>query len=850
MPSESTSLHGPIASLFNDSQLSAANHRRNCISLHKIHNSRANSRSSSSLEWESQFFFEFFNCVAICLDLRKNEEIAQRLCKFINSYCLYSKEKDTIGIHSRFMDNLIACLLHGTEAKDKQIRQRSCILLGGTMAAVDELRSELLSLFISQLTHRLYDKEQVVRAAALEALARIQDLDPAIKAGICQLLQFDPSAEVRKTALATINVDESSLDLIIARTQDESPIVRKLWFKKKALEISFTSLSIKQRELILKNGLFDRDPSVKEACVEMIFSLWLPQTGSNIIQFLDALDVISNTQIALEALKGFFCKYPSLFTKFPDAYFEALTADTAFIMRSYCEFVLVRGESAVQDLLPEVIQFATFLKAACEALLSPSSASDADLLELEFIAIQMFSIGRLLDYSDEVSRRFMISLLHDVLSVPTVPLACIPEVVQFLFVLSPDPRERVGIFGEILMELVEENVVGNSSNSMHESSLQSDSSLMHESSMESNSIHPSKEATAQKEAALVQQLKCLQILNEFIKESPALAFDQHPILAAFFNELVIPSINSPLAVIQEAGLECLGAYCLLYKPLALEYLGLIVDFFRMGHVEIKVIALKILFDAEIQFTMTNEACFSCFHEALAQQAEELGVVAVEGVCKLLLVKPASTWNVETLNLFLGNLLARYFDREGGKCPKVRQCLAYFFSVYATANAAALLPHFIPILQRTLEGYNNALEASTSDEQSAKPLQVADQMLFWMGISKSCDLAVDLAMELLLACMNALVHKHSNKAFLRLVVTVLNRLPALEASIDVGKVKRLDYLATALLRKIGNGGDKLVVAGLRKFIASYVEFDDRSVRLASEEIEELQRLVDRANSKQR
>ena len=36
----------------------------------------------------------------------------------------------------------------------------------------------------------------------------------------------------------------------------------------------------------------------------------------------------------------------------------------------------------------------------------------------------MFSIGGLLDYSDEVSSRFMISLLQDVLSVPTVPLGC------------------------------------------------------------------------------------------------------------------------------------------------------------------------------------------------------------------------------------------------------------------------------------------------------------------------------------------------------------------------------------------------------------------------------------------
>ena len=69
------------------------------------------------------------------------------------------------------------------------------------------------------------------------------------------MLQFDPSPEVKKTALATLNVDDSSMDLVIARTQGASPLVLKFWFKKKTLEITFANLSIKQRESILKNGL-------------------------------------------------------------------------------------------------------------------------------------------------------------------------------------------------------------------------------------------------------------------------------------------------------------------------------------------------------------------------------------------------------------------------------------------------------------------------------------------------------------------------------------------------------------------------------------------------------------------
>ncbi len=129
-------------------------------------------------------------------------------------------------------------------------------------------------------------------------------------------------------------------------------------------------MAIKQREQILHNGLLDRDSSVKEACIEMIFNNWLPATGSNIIQFLESLDVVSNTKVALESLRGFFEKYPKLFSTFPDSYFESLTVETAFIMRVYCEFVVEKQTlQDAQELLPEVIKFCSvfeeFMRVFC-----------------------------------------------------------------------------------------------------------------------------------------------------------------------------------------------------------------------------------------------------------------------------------------------------------------------------------------------------------------------------------------------------------------------------------------------------------------------------------------------------
>ena len=64
--------------------------------------------------------------------------------------------------------------------------------------------------------------------------------------------------------------------------------------------------------------------------------------------------------------------------------------------------------------------------------------------ENEFKVLQMFSIGRLLDFSDEVGRRFMISLLRDIVSVHNAPVSFVEEVMEFLFVLLPQLDERIG----------------------------------------------------------------------------------------------------------------------------------------------------------------------------------------------------------------------------------------------------------------------------------------------------------------------------------------------------------------------------------------------------------------------
>ena len=656
------------------------------------------------------------------------------------------------------------------------------------------------------------------------------------------LLQYDSSVEVRKAVLSVLTFTMDNLDSIVERSQDENVQMRRLFFKKKMEQIEMKNLAIKQREQILHNGLLDRDSSVKEACIEMIFNNWLPATGSNIIQFLESLDVVANTKVALESLRGFFEKYPKLFSTFPDSYFESLTVETAFIMRVYCEFVVEKQTlQDAQELLPEVIKFAQYLKNSCESFvaLKISDNSNVNALELmsypenEFILTQLFHIGKLLDYSDEVSRRFMISLLRDVLTVVETPASFIPEIVEFLFSLASDQPERIGIFSDIIIELYDDNgcSIGNTADDLS-------------SSISQLTIKPNQECN--EEVTFVQKLKSLSILTEFLKLHSSLDISQHPILASIFNEIVIFSINSPLAAIQEQGLECLGQFCLLHPTLSNEYFPLLIDFFRLGHAEIQVIALKILFDLLLLFKNSSNVLsnvstvLQCAKTALCcDEHEELQSIAVEGCAKLLLGRVISDQGV------LEGLALLYFHPSSINRPRIRQCLCYFFPVFAFSshqNQLLFIPLFVPVI---LSVFSFQKQTSTNlIDTVIKPAQVAEQLFYWLDPTRvvsdynSSERQGDnyglVAIEMLKSSFSIGADQ------IKLLVQLLGRLK-IDSSCNQLLIKKIDFLASNLLR---NTSDKITCNNLRKFIASFIEYDDRTISLGEEELGQLKEIINK------
>ena len=80
---------------------------------------------------------------------------------------------------------------------------------------------------------------------------------PVIRAYIFHL-SSDPSAAVRKAVLASIAASYMTLPHILERTRDSKEEVRQAAYAYISKKIHIKSLSIAQRERLLKEGLEDR----------------------------------------------------------------------------------------------------------------------------------------------------------------------------------------------------------------------------------------------------------------------------------------------------------------------------------------------------------------------------------------------------------------------------------------------------------------------------------------------------------------------------------------------------------------------------------------------------------------
>lgn len=89
-------------------------------------------------------------------------------------------------------------------------------------------------------------------------------------------------SDVRRATLLNITASKDSLEAILSRTRDQDTTIRKILYAHVLSALPHPKLlSIAQREEVVKNGLKDREPSVRAAAGRLVGG-WVDLLGGGL----------------------------------------------------------------------------------------------------------------------------------------------------------------------------------------------------------------------------------------------------------------------------------------------------------------------------------------------------------------------------------------------------------------------------------------------------------------------------------------------------------------------------------------------------------------------------------------
>ncbi|QQP35083.1 NonSMC condensin I complex_ subunit G putorius, partial [Caligus rogercresseyi] len=201
-----------------------------------------------------------------------------------------------------FLSQLFHWLLDHHAMEGLMARLRVCLMLNRLLKLMGENATILEDLFqkiYDNMQERLQDRVAAIRGQAVTALQRLQDPSdtacPIIKAFVFHLCA-DPSPLVRKAVIQCIAVTKSTLAHVIRRTKDFDDSVRLATYKTISAKVHVRSMTIAQREDVLKRGLKDTSPQVREVVKKDIIQAWLRHSKEDILKLLYVLDVENSNE--------------------------------------------------------------------------------------------------------------------------------------------------------------------------------------------------------------------------------------------------------------------------------------------------------------------------------------------------------------------------------------------------------------------------------------------------------------------------------------------------------------------------------------------------------------------------
>ncbi|OXC68612.1 hypothetical protein AYX13_02817 [Cryptococcus neoformans] len=761
--------------IFDQAQQTIANHRKNIVYLRKIHEQCASiveeiSDDRIKLTGEKAFNSLFFDMVNRVLTVKKGVAVADRVVKFVANYVSYCTETDAANKHededdeeeadtpaSRFVVKLLRHLLGGIEAKDKNVRFRVTLMIVSMINGLGEMDDDLYILLRKSLLDRSKDKEASVRVQAALGLSKLQsgeeedDLEegqePLLDV-LLDLLRYDPAAEVRRAALYNFPRTPVSLPHILARTRDVDPILRRTVFAGVFSAEALPDpriLTIAQREEVVRNGLGDREPSVRKAAAGMLAG-WLDLAEGDLLEFLSRFDVMSS-QVAEDALMSIFVTRPEVLQdiEFEDVYWTALTPEKSFLVRVFVDrCITIKDTARLEDSIPVVTALAFRVQEEYNKLVQAvnEGADDATLMERTFIVGELLKLAVNLDYADEIGRRKMFQLAREMISQINLPDPLIPRCLDVLSKISNGERDLIRVVVDVVTELREgegdeEDAPSSGQGSIGDSSV--NIRRLSVGSGRSRSMAPRfnlDDPEERMKSALID-LRCLLICISLLERVHSTLQD-NSVFHGLLPDLIIPAVrNKEEPALRDQGLICLGLCCMIDEKMASNSFGLFIQQLNSADDVLKVKVCQIIFDlflahdidTLVSKTMVQpDKVVELIRHTLSLDIAEVQAVACEGVAKLMLAGMISD------EVVLQSLVLLYFSPETADNQPLRQCLTYFLPVYCY-TAADNQRRMLSIFYDTYMMLSQMSEEAEDDEML--PLsQIGLMMVDWIDPFKA------------------------------------------------------------------------------------------------------------------
>lgn len=530
---------------------------------------------------------------------------------------------------TRLTSHILSILLPLLASKEKTVRYRSTQIVSHIINSLDSIDDEYYDLLKMGLLKRVRDKEPMVRVQAVLGLGRLAgnegegeqdngDSDEedanSLLDRLLEVLQNDPSADVRRSLLLNLPLTPGTLPYLLERARDLDPATRRALYSRLLPALGdFRHLSLSMREKLLRWGLRDRDENVRKATARLFRERWIedcagpkdvtqggvvgetsPPSVEGLLELLERIDVVNSGVeggVALEALKEFWEGRPDFrdVVNFDDPFWDHLTAESVFMARSFNDFCRQEGEgkyeALVEEKMPEVTKLAFFLQRYMNDLVgrlrrinaAVEGEEDDDTVESEFIVEQLLHIAQSLDYTDEVGRRKMFALLRETLAIAELPEDITKLVVDVLRGVcgneSAGEREFCGVVLEAVAEVhdtisADDPLIEDDDESFHSarSELSDNTPTKAKRGMKSANKEGENEEEDEEKAIreIMVNMKCLHIAQCMLQNVEGnLQLNVH--LVTMLNNLVVPAVRSHEAPIREQGLLCLGLCCLLDK---------------------------------------------------------------------------------------------------------------------------------------------------------------------------------------------------------------------------------------------------------------------------------------------